>query len=414
VPGRLVNLLSLFDSIAKSLRLQELALVAGALLSLLALVLWRASRKRSRRRRASKPDPAAPPALLAVVNPEIRSSLGALVALACRASDADLESRNPDPAKVAFNVRLLVFGCARTFAARAESKALRLKTAVGADVPRLVRADRSRILLALANLMDNAVKFTDDGVVRLEVVFAVENARPHLRFNVYDTGVGIDSETLARILGNNRDNCPVRHGLFVFRRMIALMGGTMGAESEPRGGSTFWFSVPVEIVEPAPVARPKLVHQSAAPAVAISPSLLLPRASTPGKRILIVDKNPARQISALWAVRALGYSGEVVSSGGAALEAWRSAPFDLVVLDCGLSDAEDTIRGIRRLETGCVPIVVLNSPISQALIPATAIDGSLTKPLCLLDLAQTLDQWLGVPAAAYTSDASSDKLSLPV
>jgi len=192
------------------------------------------------------------------------------------------------------------------------------------------------------------------------------------------------------------------------------MGGTMGAESEPRGGSTFWFSVPVEIVEPASLPRPKLAHQSPTPAVALSPGPLLPRASKPGKRVLIVHEDAASQVAALWAVRTLGYSGEVVSSGKAALEVWKTAPFDLVLLDGAMPEAADAIQSIRRLETGCVPIVALNSPAGDASIQATAIDGSLTKPLCLLHLAQTLDHWLGEAAHAYTSEASSDKLSLPV
>jgi len=173
VYGRLLNLLSLLDSIANTLRLQELAWAAGVLLSLLGLVLWQASRKRSRRPRVATRVPVAAPALLAAVTPEIRSSVGGLVALACRASDSDLQSRQADPAKVAFNLRLLVFRCRRTFAARAQSKALRLKTVVADDVPQRVCADRSGILLALENLLDNAIKFTDEGVVRLDVVFAI-------------------------------------------------------------------------------------------------------------------------------------------------------------------------------------------------------------------------------------------------
>ena len=248
---RLVKLLSLFVAPAilspASRTGHKIAGATVLLLSWLVLMLGRALRKKSRRPIAGQN------------HTEIRSSLGGLMALACRTSDADIESRTPKPAEVTFNVRLLILRCSLAFAGRARSKRLRLKTAVSPDVPRLVRADRSRILLILTNLMDNAVKFTSEGVVRLEVLCAIEGGRPLLRFIVYDTGAGIDSESLARILGARRENCAPGHGLFVSQRMIASMGGTLGIESEPRGGSTFWFSVPVEIVRPAPK------HESSTP-----------------------------------------------------------------------------------------------------------------------------------------------------
>ena len=331
------------------------------------------------------------------------------------AGNANSQSRGADhPAKVAFNARLLAFRCARTFVARAQAKGLRLKIAIDAGVPRLVRADRSRIFLALASLVDNAVKFTQEGVIRLEVVLAAENGRPHLRFTIYDTGAGIDSETLAWLLGSDGNTFFPGHGLSITRHMVASMGGTLGAESEPRGGSTFWFSVPAEIVEAAPAAQPRPLHQPATPDVAISPSLLLPGAPHPTKRVLVVDADAVAQVATLWGVRTLGYSAEAVSTGRAALETWQGAPFDLVLLNCAMVDAAEIIKGIRRLETGCVPIVALRLAAANSTIAATAIDGSLARPVCLMELARTLDHWLGDSAPAYTSEASSDKLSLPV
>lgn len=248
---RLVKLLTLFVTPAILSPVSRTGdKIAGAtllLLSWVAVVVWQRYPKTTHRSTGS------------ANTPNIRNSL---VALACRTSHEDIQSRTPNSAEVAFNVRLLVLRCTLAFAGRARSKNLRLKTAVDADVPRLVRADRSRILHVLTNLLDNAVKFTGEGVVRLEVRCAIEGGRPLLRFTVYDTGAGIDSDSLARILGPHREIGAPGHGLFVSQRVIASMGGTLGAESEPRGGSTFWFSVPVEIIQPAP----KPVPQSSTPA----------------------------------------------------------------------------------------------------------------------------------------------------
>lgn len=328
---------------------------------------------------------------------------------------------NPgNPAEIAFDVRLLVEQGAHRVTQHARAKGLRLTTAVAEDVPCWVRGDPSRLRNVLLNLLDNAVKFTNEGAVRLEVVSSAETGgRVQLRFDVYDTGAGIDSETLARLLEPNASAGEATvHGLPMSVRMVARMGGTLRAESEPRGGSTFWFTVPVEIVEPAfgvgSKACPALATLACA-TVSTAETPLWPKASSPGKRVLIVEQDPAQQVVTLWGLRALGYSGEVVSTGQAALEAWDRTPFDLVLLDCAMADAGETTKGIRRLETGCIPIVAMSATVDeQPIRRAAAVDDHLAKPLCLMELARVLHHWLDDAAPAYASEATSDKLSLPV
>lgn len=395
---RWTGIFSYVDALADGLRLRDLALAGFTLATLLGLVLWCAYRK-PRPGRPRKPRSAAPHNLQANISSMI----------------------NPgDPAKIAFDVRLLVEQGARRLTQHARGKGLRLTTVVAEDVPCSVRGDPSRLRNVLLSLLDNAIKFTNEGAVRLEVVSTAEaGGRAQLRFNVYDTGAGIDSETLARLLEPNASaEHAAGHGLPLSVRMVARMGGTMGAESEPRGGSTFWFTVPVDVVEPASGVRSKACPALAALACATvsrAETPLLSKASSPGKRVLLVEQDVAQQVATLWGLRALGYSGEVVSTGDAALEAWRRTPFDLVLLDCAMADAGETTKGIRRLETGCIPIVAMSATVDeQPIRRAGAVDDHLAKPVCLLELARVLHHWLDDAAPAYASEASSDKLSLPV
>lgn len=311
----------------------------------------------------------------------------------------------PGSAEITFHLARMIENSAGGFAERARAKGLHFTTAVGAGVPPVIRADRSSLEIVLANLLDNAVKFTDEGAVRLEAVAENDDAgKPQVRFNVYDTGAGMDADRLKQILQSNQGfDSDSRRGLAVVHRLLARMGGNLKAESEPRGGSTFWFRIPMTAAEP--------VYATAPPAAIENPTPLLLRAAHPGKRVLIVDSSLAAQVAILWGVRTLGYYGEAVSCVAEALEAWQHKPFDLVVLDCEMQAAPEIVRSIRRLETGCIPIVAVNREGDQ---PSISIDSRLGKPVCLLALARALDHWLGDAAPVFANEASSERLSLPV
>ena len=383
-----VEWLGVFWVLTQGLRVRDLAVAAATLAALLGLLLWQAHRHHTRNARKSK---WAPP---------VRGGGG-----------RKIEKPLPEAAEVAFRLSELMEQNAQRFAARAEAKGLHFTTGIADGLAPTIRAERASIELVIQNLLDNAIKFTDEGAVRLEVVpEANANGRPQVRFNVYDTGAGIDADMLAQVLESDGPS-DSRRGLAVARRLVVRMGGHLGAESEPRGGSTFWFTVPVVIVEAASAMRPEPLRDFTARADVHDPSPLLLKAGRSGKRVLIVDRDQAAQVAILWGVRALGYEGEVVSCAAEAIEMWQRKPFDLILLDCEMADAEETARRVRGLETGCIPIVAMNHSGSE---PTISIDDRLGKPVCLLALSRTLDHWLGDGAAVLASEASSDKLSLPV
>jgi PAS domain S-box-containing protein len=303
-----------------------------------------------------------------------------------------------------FDLRDCVEGVLDLLAARAAAKGLELSCVIDPAVPPGVTGDVTRLRQVLVNLVGNAIKFTELGEVVVEVVRllggeVVEGAAASpptdypttqppnhpttqppnhpttLRFTVRDTGIGIPPDRLDRLFrsfsqvdaSTTRKYGGTGLGLAISRRLVELMGGTMGVESEPGRGSTFHFTLRTEEAALPPRAY-RLGDQ--------------PRLR--GKRLLIVDDNPTnRQILRLQA----GCWGMLTSECGSGEEALallrRGEPFDVAVLDIqmpgmdGLRLAEE----VRRLREGArLPLVALSS-LGTPLPPGAPFAACLTKPV---------------------------------
>ncbi len=151
-----------------------------------------------------------------------------------------------------FNLRELLDSVIRLMEKPAESKGLRLNLQMDPAVRLAVRGDPVRLRQVLTNLLSNAVKFTERGSVTLAVTRRGESRTQHdLRFEVTDTGIGIDKDARLFRAFSQADASTTRLyggtglGLVICKRIIDLMGGGIGVESEPGRGSTFWFEVPL-------------------------------------------------------------------------------------------------------------------------------------------------------------------------
>jgi signal transduction histidine kinase len=140
-------------------------------------------------------------------------------------------------------------------------RGLRLDVDYVPETPQLVVADADRITQVLNGLLDNAVKFTPAGGITLAVrARPVDPRHACFHFAVTDTGIGIPADRLATVFDrfNQADNSLSRPyggaglGLAISHQLVAWLGGTMGAESEPGRGSTFWFEVTLEVADDAP------------------------------------------------------------------------------------------------------------------------------------------------------------------
>ncbi|WFU37246.1 ATP-binding protein [Bradyrhizobium sp. CB82] len=257
---------------------------------------------------------------------------------------------------------------------RAAAKGIGLELDLAGPLPYAVRADPRRLRQVLVNLLSNAVKFTEAG--RITLGAAVEGSI--LYFRVEDTGIGMPAEALDRIFDEftQADDGIARRyggsglGLAVCRRLVELMGGTIGVASTPRMGSVFTVAVPVE-----PGAAPELF--------------------TPGTggrqrlEVLVVDDDSINQMVASGLLAQLGHSATVAASGDAALELLGQRHFDLVLMDLHMPgmDGFETVRRLRqRPDTGCtaVPVVALTADLAaadDARVAALGFAGVVTKPV---------------------------------
>ncbi|MGC1524028.1 MAG: ATP-binding protein, partial [Steroidobacteraceae bacterium] len=223
-------------------------------------------------------------------------------------------------------------------AGKAEEKHLEMGLSIMPDVPRRVVADPGRLKQILVNLLGNAIKFTSLGYVHVEVRAFGEDGTSGLRISVRDTGIGIthaaqgalfqkftqaDASTTRRYGGTGL-------GLAICRQLVDLMGGTIGIDSTPGCGSTFWFTLPVQIsgVADGSAAHPQLA----------------------GRRVLIADDLEMNR--RVLESELQGWGAECTCVGGgrqarAVLEqGWKSGrPFDVALLDHSMPDVDGAELG---------------------------------------------------------------------
>jgi PAS domain S-box-containing protein len=297
-------------------------------------------------------------------------------------------------AEVPFAPAALVDNAASIVRGLSEPKGLALDVALGDTVPDWVRGDPDRLRQILLNLLNNAVKFTPAGRVALRV----EAEGGTLRFSVTDTGIGIAPEQHGRLFQRfSQVDGSIRRqyggsglGLAICKGLVELMHGSIGLESRPGAGSTFWFRVPLPAC-PAPAAeaaegRPEPVHPA---------------------RLLLVEDVPINQDLARAVLESEGHRVDVAGDGAAAIEAVRANTYDLVLMDVQMPgmDGITATRTIRSLPgpTGTVPIVAMTANVLPAQLEtfrAAGMDGHVGKPFKRAELAAAIARHRadGVPA----------------
>ncbi len=165
-----------------------------------------------------------------------------------------LEANKLQLETTSFNLRELLDSIIRLMEKPAESKGLRLNLQLDPGVRLAVRGDPVRLRQVLTNLVSNSLKFTERGSITVHVTRKGESRNQHeLRFEVRDTGIGISKDNLANLFrafaqadaSTTRLYGGTGLGLVICQRIVELMGGKIGVDSEPGRGSTFWFEVPL-------------------------------------------------------------------------------------------------------------------------------------------------------------------------
>jgi signal transduction histidine kinase/CheY-like chemotaxis protein len=297
----------------------------------------------------------------------------------------------------AFSPRALAESVAASLGARAAEKGLKVRVAIAVGLPDSVLGDEVRLRSALENLVDNAVKFTDQGAVRLDVSAApARSGRVRLEIAVTDSGVGIAAADLKRLFQPfaqaNAD--VVRRyggaglGLMLVKRIAAAMGGSLVVKSRRGHGSMFRLRVVVEPVAPA----------GGRGAARRAPSVRL--------RVLCVDDNPYSRIVLKAMLGELGHRVTFAGSGEAAVEAVSGGGHDAVLMDLALPD-NDGVEAARRIRAlpppaGRIPIIGIsgrNEANDAALARTAGIDAYLRKPASSAELSDALRAVAGVKRA---------------
>ncbi len=316
-------------------------------------------------------------------------------------------------------VRALVDDVTELFAARAELRGLRIEAKVDADVPSQVEADTERVRRVLSNLVGNAVKFTETGSVTVHA--SVEEHKGQvfqLRFEVVDTGVGIDPsvqsklfEAFSQVDGSlTRKHGGTGLGLAICKQLVGLMKGRLGVTSAPGKGSTFWFVLPLRRLESAgTVALP----------VALTPRPLALPSSQIGatRKILVAEDNPINQEVMRELLSELGYEADIVENGLLALTALEQCSYPLVLMDCQMPelDGYGAAREIRRRERDGrrLPLIAVTAHAFEGereKAVAAGMDDYLTKPISATVLGEVIQRWW---PRELSRDPSDPSVSLP-
>ena len=288
---------------------------------------------------------------------------------------------------IEFSLRELLETISTIMGTMAQEKGLDFQCFVSEMLPNRIQADPTRVRQVLMNLIGNAIKFTEQGAITVNIdVLEYVAGKALLRFEVRDTGIGIPTAMQKSIFESfvqvdasiNRRYGGTGLGLTIVREFVELMGGRIGVNSEVGRGSTFWFEIPVPVMDSS--------HSQLQQQVTY-------------KRALVVDDNETNRLIFESYLHALSIEAQTVSSGKTALQALEQAyttqnGYDLVLLDWfmpqmdGISLARH-IRADARFDN--VPLVMITSyGLAQDKQKQLNVQAALTKPVSLVTLRDVL------------------------
>ncbi|OQX14933.1 MAG: hypothetical protein BWK73_08120 [Thiothrix lacustris] len=282
----------------------------------------------------------------------------------------------------------------------AAQKQLTLDVCIAEDLPTRLHGDSLRLRQVLLNLVGNALKFTERGSVQVRISHPGGET---LRFEVQDSGMGIPPEKQRKLFHafsqisryDQHKQSGTGLGLAISRKLVNLMGGTIGIESTVGAGSTFWFEIPIVDLTAVPPGAVTPITDSTPPRAAVTSNKDQQLA-----RILVVEDHKVNQMVARGMLTKLGYHITLAEDGYQALDYLRTESFALVLMDIqmpGISGVETT-RRIRAEfpQLAAMPIIALTANAmkgDELEYLAAGMNDCLTKPIQMDVLATTLRAW---------------------
>ncbi len=290
------------------------------------------------------------------------------------------------------------------FVPSAEAKGLMMELEIGGSLPTLVVGDSFRLQQVLRNLLGNAIKFTPQGsIVMRSHHIKTTQEEVEVRFSVTDTGIGIDANAQENLFEPfiQADNSSTRQyggtglGLTICRRIVELMNGEIGVDSEPSAGSTFWFVVPFEKAgDSEDILEVQSLHSSA-----------VDDSDSTQVRILVAEDNVDNRDLLVMLLEDMGYDNVItVENGEEALAKTSAESFDLILMDCQMPivDGYEATRKLRQQSSS-------NSGIPVIAITANAMQGDRDK--CL---SAGMNDYITKPFVSETLESLIARWSAPI
>ena len=285
-----------------------------------------------------------------------------------------------------------------------DRKKIKLETELGKNLPKYVFSDQDKINHILMNLLGNAVKFTPKGKIKLSVKF--DKSASALHFAVADTGIGMTRSDAAKIFGGfERSDQAQRKqfegaglGLYIVKKLVDLLNGSITVESKKGKGTTFRFSAPVTDFRDSD-------KKSTLPPGSLEKMKLKPPPKKAGvekpKVILLVDDHPDNHYAVNSILGEQGYRVVYADRGAKGIQLAQQTTPDLILMDMMMSgmDGYETTKKIRRLKKlKKIPIIAMTAKTvqeDQKNALKAGCNDYLTKPFSLKQILSKVQKWVG-------------------
>jgi signal transduction histidine kinase/CheY-like chemotaxis protein len=276
------------------------------------------------------------------------------------------------------------------------SAGLTARVTIAEDMPRFLSGDQKRLKQVIINLLSNAFKFTEQGVVELRALLLGRttgeahppNGQAHLRIEIIDTGMGIPEDKQQQLfeafeqadVSSTRSHGGTGLGLAIVRGLVGIMQGELGVHSRPGEGSTFWFEVTLPLAADTDREEERTFDES----------------RIEGAFVLLVEDNPVSRRIVQRMLQKVGCKVMVAGHGGEALELATKNKFDIILMDCQMPvmDGITATKELRKLKHK-TPVIALTADAAEESRNRcfdAGMNAYLTKPVGKESLCRVIDQ----------------------